>query len=355
MQISYFKQITTSFTLFILTFSFGLSQSTENLMPYNPDSDGSGSIEVVDLMGLLTLFGGAFVVEGALPIENGGTGETTKENARLALTVSLFSDITPLGEESPAAQISGDLTLDGKLQQGSSTLADGGFSSALGVSTSATGYASHAEGQNSEATNTTAHAEGYATLASGLFSHAENRNSSATATCAHAEGENTSATADASHSEGMNTLSSGFTAHSEGYENVASASYSHAGGRQSTASATGSFAHGFELIADQTYSTTVGKYNLANRTGTILVVGNGTSDALRSNIFEIDAVGGLINGDFAITGSITADGIDLVSQNEALSTSIVGLESEILTLDTLIFNLQGIVADLQNQIDLLTE
>jgi hypothetical protein len=355
MQISFFKQIINVFSLLFFIVSPVFSQSTENLMPYNPDSDGNGSIEVGDLVGFLTLFGGAFVVEGALPIENGGTGAITAEDARLALTISLFSDISPLGEGNPSSQITGDLTLTGKLQQGSATIADGDYSIALGVSTSATGYASYAEGQNTAASNTTAHAEGYGTLASGLFSHAENRNSTATATCAHAEGENTSATADASHSEGMNTLSSGFTAHSEGYGSIASASYSHSGGRQSTASATGSFAHGFQLIADQTYSTALGKYNLSNRTGTILVVGNGIDDSLRSNIFEIDAVGGLINGDFTISGSITANGVDLVNENAALSNSIFALETEISTLDTLILNLQEIVAGLQSQINLLSE
>ncbi len=354
MHISYFKQITSVFSMLFFVVSLGFSQTTVNPMPYNPDSDGSGAITVIDLVDFLIFYGSPFVVEGAIPIENGGTGAITAEDARLALAISLFSDITALGEENPSAQITGDLTLTGKLQQGSATIADGDYSSALGVSTSATGYASYAEGQNSIASNTTAHAEGYGTLASGLFSHAENRNSTATATCAHAEGENTSATADASHSEGMNTLSSGFTAHAEGYGSIASAAYSHAGGRYSTASATGSFAHGFQLISDQNYSTALGQYNLSNRTGTILVVGNGTADSLRSNIFEIDAVGGLINGDFAISGSITANGVDLVDENAALSNSMIALETEISTLDTLIFNLQGIVADLQTQINLLT-
>ena len=115
------------------------------------------------------------------------------------------------------------------------------------------------------------------------------------------------------------------------------------------------------LSADQNYSTALGQYNLSNRTGTILVVGNGTAESLRSNIFEIDAGGGLINGDFAISGSITANGVDLVDEivvlvdeNAALSNSMIALETEISTLDTMILNLQGIVADLQTQINLLT-
>ena len=355
MQISYFKQIISVFSMLFFAVSLGFSQETVNPMPYNPDSDGSGAITVIDLVDFLIFYGNPFVVEGAIPIENGGTGAITAEDARLALAISLFSDISALGEENPSSQITGDLTVTGKLQQGSATIADGDYSSALGVSTSATGYASYAEGQNTTASNTTAHAEGYGTTASGFFSHAENRNSTATATCAHAEGENTSATADASHSEGMNTLSSGFTAHAEGFGSIASAAYSHAGGRYSTASATGSFAHGFQLIADQNYSTTLGQYNLENRAGTILVVGNGTADTLRSNIFEIDDVGGLLNGNFTISGSITANGVDLVDENAALSNSIIALETEITTLDTLILNLQDIVIDLQNQINLLTE
>ena len=355
MQISYLRQITSVFSILLLTSSYHFSQSTETLLPYNPDSDNSGSIEVVDLMSLLTFFGSPFIVEGALPIENGGTGATTTEDARLALTISLFSDITPLGEENPSATISGDLTLNAKLQQGSETLAQGDYACAYGVSTSATGYASHAEGENTEASNITAHAEGYGTTASGLYSHAENRNSIATATCAHAEGENTSATADASHSEGMNTEASGFTAHAEGYGTTASAAYSHSGGRTTTASATGSFAHGFQLVSDQNYSTVFGRNNLLERDGTLLVVGNGTSGDDRSNIFEIDPDGALVNGDIEITGSVTSNGVNLVEQNESLSNSVISLESEISSLNALILDLQVIVGDLQDQINLLTE
>ena len=359
MQTSYFKHFTSLFSVLMFSMFSGLSQSGENPLPYNPDSDGNGSIEVSDLVGFLTIYGEAFIVEGAIPIENGGTGATSVENAKLALTISLFSDVISVleGEEEgdTTALISGDLKLTGKFQQGSETLAEGDFSTALGISTTASGSASYAEGYNTQATNTTSHAEGYSTLASGLYSHAENRNTIASAICAHAEGENTSATADASHSEGLGTTASGFTAHAEGYYSVASGSYSHSGGRQSSATAVGSFANGFQLIADQTYSAAFGKYNLADRNGTILVVGNGTSNAERSNIFELDTNGALINGNLVITGSITSNGNDLVQTNNALIASVISLQNEIADLDTLILDLQGLVSGLQDQIDLITE
>lgn len=348
MQISYFKQFTSLLSVLMFSMFAGLSQSGENALPYNPDSNGNGSIEVSDLVEFLTIYGEVFIVEGAIPIENGGTGATSVENAKRALAISLFSDVIYVLEGDTTALISGDLNLTGKFQQGNETLAEGDFSTALGISTIASGSASYAEGYNTQATNTTSHAEGYSTLASGLYSHAENRNTIATAICAHAEGENTSATADASHSEGLGTTASGFTAHAEGYYSVASGSYSHSGGRQSSATAVGSFANGFQLIADQTYSAAFGKYNLTDRNGTILVVGNGISNAERSNIFELDTNGALINGNLVITGSITADGNDLIA-------SVISLQNEIADLDTLIQDLQGLVSGLQDQIDLITE
>ena len=121
MQTSYFKHFTSLFSVLMFSMFSGLSQSGENALPYNPDSDGNGSIEVSDLVAFLTIYGEAFIVEGAIPIENGGTGATSVENAKLALTISLFSDVISVleGEEEgdTTALISGDLNLTGKFQQ----------------------------------------------------------------------------------------------------------------------------------------------------------------------------------------------------------------------------------------------
>jgi len=385
----YFKETFTFGFLLALASFQGYSQTSNNsLLPYNPDIDGNETIEATDLLGFLSYFGTSYIAEGTLPIEFGGTGASTVEEARLALTLSMFSDLPPVEGVSSGGQVSGTLNISGTLTQGEDSEATGSFSVGLnrslasgdcsvaqgestvatalgshseGMLTYASGIGSHAEGMQTlaqadythsegfqtQALNTSAHAEGYGTVASGLFSHAENRFTVANSTCAHAEGEGTSALADAAHSEGLGTTASGFASHAQGYQSISSGSYSHAGGRTSEASATGSTAMGNSVIADQQYSTVVGEYNLENIMGTLFVVGNGVHATSRSNIFEVSSSDALLNGDFNVTGIISSNGVDLVS-------SIDNNLSEIQLLMLEIQNLQLIVANLQTQIDTLT-
>jgi len=385
----YFKETFTFGLLLALASFHGYAQTSNNsLLPYNPDIDGNETIEATDLLGFLSYFGTSYIAEGTLPIEFGGTGASTVEEARLALTLSVFSDLPPVEGVSSGGQVSGTLNIAGALTQGEDSEATGSFSVGLnrslasgdcsvaqGESTVATALGSHSEGMltyssgigshaegmqtlaqadythsegfQTQALNTSAHAEGYGTVASGLFSHAENRFTVANSTCAHAEGEGTSALADAAHSEGLGTTASGFASHAQGYQSISSGSYSHAGGRTSEASATGSTAMGNSVIADQQYSTVVGEYNLENIMGTLFVVGNGVHATSRSNIFEVSSSDALLNGDFNVTGIISSNGVDLVS-------SIDNNLSEIQLLMLEIQNLQLIVANLQTQIDTLT-
>ena len=367
----------------------GYSQtSNTSLLPYNPDVDGSGTIEATDLLGFLSFFGESFVAEGTLPIEFGGTGASTLEEARLALTLSVFSDLPPVEGVSSGGEVSGTLNIEGALSQGENSEATGSFSVGLnrsvatgdcsvaqGESTVATALGSHSEGMltyssgigshaegmqtlaqfdythsegyQTQALNISAHAKGYGSVASGLYSHAENRYTVANSTCAHAEGEGTSALAAAAHSEGYETTADGFSSHAQGYQTTSSGSYSHAGGRSSLASATGATAMGNSVIADQQYSTVVGEYNEENISGTLFVVGNGVHASSRSNIFEVSSSDALLKGDFNVTGMISSNGVDLVS-------SIDNNLNEIQLLILEIQNLQATVSELQTQIDALT-
>jgi hypothetical protein len=384
-----FKEtFTFGFLLALASFHGYAQTSNNNLLPYNPDIDGNETIEATDLLGFLSYFGTSYIAEGALPIEFGGTGASTVEEARLALTLSMFSDLPPVEGVASGGQVSGTLNIAGALTQGEDSEATGSFSVGLnrslasgdcsvaqGESTVATALGSHSEGMltyssgigshaegmqtlaqadythtegfQTQALNTSAHAEGYGTVASGLFSHAENRFTVANSTCAHAEGEGTSALADAAHSEGLGTTASGFASHAQGYQSISSGSYSHAGGRTSLASATGSTAMGNSVIADQQYSTVVGEYNLENIMGTLFVVGNGVHTSSRSNIFEVSSTDAVVNGDFNVNGIISSNGVNL-------ETGIDNNQVDIQQLMLEIQNLQSIVADLQIQIDILT-
>lgn len=385
----YFKETFILGLMFAMATLKGYAQtSNTSLLPYNPDIDGSGTIEATDLLGFLSYFGESFIAEGTLPIEFGGTGASTVEEARLALTLSVFSDLPPVEGVSSGGEVSGTLNIAGALSQGEDSEATGSFSVGLnrslatgdcsvaqGESTVATALGSHSEGMltyssgigshaegmqtlaqadythsegfQTQALNTSAHAEGYGTEASGLFSHAENRFTVANSTCAHAEGEGTSALADAAHSEGLGTTASGFASHAQGYQSISSGSYSHAGGRTSEASATGSTAMGNSVIADQQYSTVVGEYNLENIMGTLFVVGNGVHASSRSNIFEVSSTEALLNGDLNVNGIISSNGVNLKT---GIDNNQVNIQQLMLEIE----NLQSIVENLQMQIETLT-
>ena len=114
---------------------------------------------------------------------------------------------------------------------------------------------------------------GNGTLAIGRHSHAEGNCTLAYGDKSHAEGENCVAGGTTSHAEGFQTYGKGNNSHAEGDNTVASGVYSHAGGQGT--------------LADKTAQTAIGKYN--ESTDAIFVVGNGTSDAARSNAFEVYA------------------------------------------------------------------
>lgn len=103
----------------------------------------------------------------------------------------------------------------------------------------------------------------------------------------HAEGFNTKADNVASHAEGGYTDATGDYSHTEGYSTSASKRFSHAGGNTSSALKEGAFVHGNNVIADKNdYEIAFGTFNKSNE-DTLFSVGNGTSDTLRSNAFEV--------------------------------------------------------------------
>ncbi len=371
--------------IFALLSHGAIAQSDIELLPYNPDFDGDGNIGAPDLLGFLPTYGETFQPEGVLPVEFGGTGETSVNGIKSVIGVTVFEDITPAGQQNSAGLVQGDIFVTGTSSQGDGCAATGNFANASGRYSIASGYYSnasnqncsaqgicshaegegttalstaahsegmlttaqgtgshaegfqtettanycHAEGYQTSATNTASHAEGWNTEASGLYSHAENRNTIANSTCAHAEGEGTSALADAAHSEGFQSIATGFASHAEGYQTESIGSYSHASGRGSIATATASAAVGYNVIADQQYSTAVGQFNEADRVGTLFVVGSGESEEMRANAFEVSANGALVNGDLEVSGSISMDGVNLLQIIAGLQEQIDQLQAEL--------------------------
>ena len=119
------------------------------------------------------------------------------------------------------------------------------------------------------------------------------------------EGIDNTASGVASHAEGRGNTISGHYAHVEGRNNAVTASYAHAGGIGNTANGQA--------------QTVIGKYSSGHNSTDLLVVGNGTSDANRSNAMTLDADGDvLFKG--AVGGGLTfTDRGDMINKMNDLS------------------------------------
>ena len=151
----------------------------------------------------------------------------------------------------------------------------GSKATAEGQNTTASGATSHAEGSNTTASASNAHAEGSYTTASKLHAHAEGSQTTASGAQAHSEGLSTTASGDYSHSEGLSTTASGNASHAEGSLCEAAGSHAHAEGTWTKASSHDQHAEG--------------KYNVEDTNGTYAhIIGGGTSNNARKNIFTVD-------------------------------------------------------------------
>lgn len=107
----------------------------------------------------------------------------------------------------------------------------------------------------------------------GDYSIAEGYNTHAINSSCHAEGRFSTARGTASHAEGYNTTAYLTGSHSEGYGTHAKGQASHAGGTGTIASANSQMA--------------IGKYNREDANA-LFIVGNGTGDTNRKNIFTVN-------------------------------------------------------------------
>lgn len=169
---------------------------------------------------------------------------------------------------------------------------------AEGLSTSATGMASHAEGLSTTAYANHSHAEGNATNAQGQASHAEGYNTITNSSYTHAEGNGTHTTGEASHAEGSGSYTSAEAAHAEGYQSQATGQASHAEGHTTEAYSNNSHSEGYHTSAYGRSQHVFGEYNVAESTASkadrgtyVEIVGNGASDASRSNARTLDWAG----------------------------------------------------------------
>ena len=157
------------------------------------------------------------------------------------------------------------------------------------------GANSFAVGSNVEASGESSHAEGSYTTASGSYSHAEGNHSIASSDWAHAEGYSTTASGKYSHAEGNSATASGESSHAEGSYSKASSDWSHA--------------EGYYTRAYSQYQHVQGKYNIEDTANKYAhIVGNGTTNANRSNAHTLDWEGNAwYSGKLSQEGTPTED------------------------------------------------
>ncbi len=193
--------------------------------------------------------------------------------------------------------------------EGLNTTANGNYSHTEGYLTFTTYDQSHAEGYRTTTIGVTSHAEGDRTTAAGNNSHAEGVLSIATGNGAHSEGGASNivlfggiAVGAGSHAEGSTAVSNGVASHAEGESSVANGTYSHAEGSNTTANGISSHTQGLHTIANGNYQDVVGQFNKPFNSSSAFIVGNGTSNASRSNLIE--AFGNTIN----LNGTVLVNG-----------------------------------------------
>lgn len=158
---------------------------------------------------------------------------------------------------------------------------------AEGSSTEATGNASHAEGSSTTASGSASHAEGHDTLASGHNSHAEGSYTTAWGNCSHAEGSSLNKAPKMAYGNSSNTTI--INKWKSGNFTLAKGLSSHAEGKNVLALGENSHAEGVATFANGDSSHVQGKFNIADDGNLYAhIVGNGTSDASRSNAHTLD-------------------------------------------------------------------
>jgi hypothetical protein len=231
--------------------------------------------------------------------------------------------------------------------------ATGNFSFATGFSTTASGNSSTATGSNTQALGNISTAMGNNSIASGDYAFVMGTDCLAIGSFSTAIGFGSTASGDASTAMGLNTEASGLGSTAIGGETTASGGNSMAAGVFTTASGNQSTAMGASTTASGVNSTAIGGYTTAsgdlstsmgyfttapsyietvmgrynttytlgsngnvqwNPTDRLFVIGNGTSNANRSNALTV-----LKNGNHIMSGSLNIN--DGIASGVALSVN----------------------------------
>jgi len=255
---------------------------------------------------LLKLNGGNLRVGVDLYTAYGSTALGSFTSASGLFSLSQGSNNKAIGPYSHAEGFNTQTSGSYSHAEGSTTVASGSYSHAEGYQTTARGDYSHAEGSNSTAVGYASHVEGNYNYAGAAYAHAEGAGNYAYGVGSHAEGSNTIAYNFSSHAEGAYTRSSGSFSHSEGSSSLTLGIASHAEGFLTTASADYSHAEGWNTVASGSYQHTMGQFNQTSSAQSAFIIGNGTSNANRSNLVFASGSKVQVTGSVELSGSIAA-------------------------------------------------
>jgi len=172
----------------------------------------------------------------------------------------------------------------------------GGIAVALGNTNSASAAYAVAIGANNSASGQGAIAIGSSTSATQIYATAMGVSTTASASGATALGSGSTASGSAATALGNGSTASGTASSALGRNTVASGTYSTAFGDETTASGRNAIAGGANLTAESGYEIVLGRYDTDytpgstsgwNTSDRLFVLGNGTSNAARSNALTI--------------------------------------------------------------------
>lgn len=211
-----------------------------------------------------------------------------------------------IGTSAPGVALDVEASTGGAATIGSGNTASGTSSVAMGISSNASGQNSVAAGYMATSGGVASMALGNVVDASGHSAVALGRNTEAIGDNSTAMGYQTDATGQQATAMGYTTVASGQDATAMGSGTTASGDASVAMNSVTTASGSVSTAMGYHTTAQAYGSVVIGKYNVISGTPgswvdsePLFVIGNGTSDAARSNVMLVRK-----DGDTEIYGQV---------------------------------------------------
>ena len=304
-----------------LTLAIGIGDHAEGYYTTASSTPTGGGNPIPGLAhaegGFTKAFGAISHAEGYFTEANGIASHTEGFGTYIPISGGNFCHA-----EGYATTASGDWPLGGAF-----TIVGG--SHAEGYFTFSSGSFSHSEGSQTISKGRFSHAEGTGSISQGMYSHAEGDRTLTLGSASHAEGVGCTASGDYSHAEGVLCVASGAASHAQGFGSRAIGEASFASGYFVTASsdysiALGVFAHttqsnglisiGIGTKADNSVTTAMGRYNAtgSNDFYAEFVVGGGSSNTARANLFRISS-----SGECLSAGVFTNGGADYAEYFES--------------------------------------